>query len=180
MGRIKKGEKFPGEMRPCAFCKKMLYRSPSRLIQKKTYCREHKYADAFNFPCKICKTPIYTQPTQLKYRCRSTCSLTCRKTLARRRANKRRKSYTKHQIDRLIRYSPEIEVWRKLVFERDNWTCQECKVRGNYLEAHHIKPFAYFPDLRFELSNGMTLCRPCHDKTKKSAKELQQIYANKN
>ena len=49
---------------------------------------------------------------------------------------------------KLIRSRVEIKEWRKSVFERDNYTCQECGIRGTYLEADHIKPFAYFPELR--------------------------------
>jgi len=88
--------------------------------------------------------------------------------------------YTKHQLDRLARYSPEAERWRKAVFKRDDFTCQVCGLRGAYLEADHILPWAYFSDLRFELTNGRTLCRPCHDKTKISAKKMKEIYGNKN
>ena len=75
-------------------------------------------------------------------------------------------------VNALIRHSLKMKEWRKQVFRRDNYTCQSCGVRnGNgkrvYLEAHHINPFAKFPELRFELSNGLTLCRLCHDLTKK-------------
>src|ERR1035437_4960074 len=100
MARPKRGEKPPGDMRPCKVCGKMLYRPPSRLKQKKTYCKEHKYKDAFNFPCKVCSTPIYTQPTQLKLRARSTCSPKCRRQLRKNQAQERklRFGYTKHQI----------------------------------------------------------------------------------
>lgn len=52
--------------------------------------------------------------------------------------------------------------WRTAVFTRDNWTCQCCGVRGVYLEADHIKPWCAFPDLRYEIDNGRTVCRPCH------------------
>jgi 5-methylcytosine-specific restriction endonuclease McrA len=48
------------------------------------------------------------------------------------------------------------------------------------LEADHIKPWAYFPSLRFELSNGRTLCRPCHDKTKMDWKTMRTLYAQEN
>lgn len=54
--------------------------------------------------------------------------------------------------------------WRAAVFTRDNWTCQCCGVRGGYLEADHIKPWCAFPDLRYEIDNGRTVCRPCHMK----------------
>lgn len=68
-------------------------------------------------------------------------------------------------INKAIRSSSKYKNWRKSVFERDNYTCQECRTRGVYLEADHIKPFAYFPDLRFDLENGRTLCKPCHKLT---------------
>lgn len=60
-------------------------------------------------------------------------------------------------------YSMEYKAWRKAVFTRDNWTCQKCfSKEEKYVTAHHIKSFAKFPDLRFEVSNGLTLCELCH------------------
>jgi|SRR3990167_8147139 len=64
-----------------------------------------------------------------------------------------------------IRHSLAYKAWRTLVFERDSYTCQECKQYGGYLHADHIKPFAFYSELRFEVSNGRTLCVPCHKKT---------------
>lgn len=64
-----------------------------------------------------------------------------------------------------IRNSPEGVAWRKAVFARDNYTCVECGERGGRLNADHIKQFSQYPELRFELSNGRTLCVPCHEKT---------------
>lgn len=68
-------------------------------------------------------------------------------------------------IHEKVRKSLEYRLWREAVFKRDDWTCLWCKQRGGKLNADHIKQFAYHPELRFELSNGRTLCIPCHRKT---------------
>jgi len=72
--------------------------------------------------------------------------------------------------NQLIRTSFEYKLWRTAVFERDNYTCIWCDARsGNgkevVLNADHIKPFALFPELRFAIDNGRTLCVPCHKTT---------------
>jgi len=53
--------------------------------------------------------------------------------------------------------------WRNSIYKRDNYECQMCGKHG-YLEAHHIKPWKEYPDLRFDLDNGITLCLSCHYK----------------
>lgn len=58
--------------------------------------------------------------------------------------------------------SPEYKEWRNTVFDRDNYTCQNCLNMGGTLNAHHIKPFAQYESLRFVVSNGITLCENCH------------------
>ena len=57
----------------------------------------------------------------------------------------------------------EYRRWRKAVFKRDNYTCQKCGYhKGNIINAHHIKPVKDYPELIFDISNGITLCEKCH------------------
>jgi len=82
--------------------------------------------------------------------------------LANKRGVKPRTYHLRHRDKHGSAFDRE---WRIAVFERDNYTCQLCGVRGGRLQADHIKPFKAFPELRHDLSNGRTLCVPCHKTT---------------
>lgn len=90
-----------------------------------------------------------------------------------------------------IRNSNQYNEWRQEIFKSDFYTCQCCGVHGGDLNAHHLKDFANHPDLRFDISNGITLCANCHDSTVegsfhnlygthgKTESELQEYINNK-
>lgn len=61
-------------------------------------------------------------------------------------------------------------AWRETVVCRDGYQCTKCGSTDD-LHAHHIKPWATNPDLRFDSSNGVTLCGPCHYEAHKKADE---------
>ena len=82
--------------------------------------------------------------------------------------------------NKIIRSTYEYDHWRRLVFERDKYTCQKCNKSGVYLHAHHLKSFAEYPELRFDINNGETLCKDCHELTDnfkgRSKKMVEALY----
>ena len=48
------------------------------------------------------------------------------------------------------------------VLIRDNFTCKICGSRENFT-VHHIKSISRYPHLRCKVSNGITVCRDCHN-----------------
>ena len=67
-----------------------------------------------------------------------------------------------------VKIREDLKEWKKEVFKRDNYTCQDCGQKGGILNAHHIKSFADYPELRKIILNGITLCKNCHKKLHKS------------
>lgn len=66
----------------------------------------------------------------------------------------------------LARASQEYVDWRSAVFARDGMTCQCCKhigpASGAGMNAHHKYNFSKYKDLRYDINNGITLCRAYH------------------
>jgi len=63
----------------------------------------------------------------------------------------------------LVRNKEIYKTWREGVVQRDNHTCQCCNSKINIIETHHLYNFAEYPDLRFDVNNGTTLCNKCHN-----------------
>jgi 5-methylcytosine-specific restriction endonuclease McrA len=82
------------------------------------------------------------------------------------------------------RASGSVKSWRHWVKVRDDFICQLCGIDGKIpckccghkprLHADHIKPWSEYPHLRFEISNGRTLCEDCHIR-KKSSELLEHL-----
>ena len=143
--------------------------------------------------CQLCQKEIWIQPNVLKKGNGKYCSMSCRSKVNSPRIvhppltqeviekirqanlgikhpsntgplNKNWRGGVTSPEYRLRRY-PRYALWRTAVFERDNYTCQLCGVRGGTLNADHIYPFSLYEELRFEVSNGRTLCYDCHRRT---------------
>ncbi|MFA5617303.1 MAG: HNH endonuclease [Syntrophorhabdaceae bacterium] len=93
--------------------------------------------------------------------------------------DKKRGKFSWLKTPKAMRRSLKYIGWRNRVFERDNYTCQHCNQRGGELNAHHIEPYAKNKKLRFELSNGITLCETCHrtehKRLRAESKQLQEV-----
>lgn len=66
------------------------------------------------------------------------------------------------EVNKKERTTLDFINWRREVFSRDDWTCQVCNQKGGRLHAHHIRMFSKYPALRFDVSNGVTVCKKCH------------------
>ena len=58
---------------------------------------------------------------------------------------------------------PWVKQWRKAVYKRDGWNCQNCGKHGGNLRAHHLYSWAAYPEKRIFLENGTTMCPKCHE-----------------
>lgn len=86
---------------------------------------------------------------------------------------------------RLVRRGVKYRTWRTTVYQRDNYTCVECGEDKHYLNADHIIQFALLLRMNniktveqaeaceglWDITNGRTLCLPCH--------KLTDTYLNK-
>ena len=83
----------------------------------------------------------------------------------------------KYGDSNLDRRSSAYREWRKLVKNRDNWECrisnQDCFGK---LIVHHILGWTEFPELRYEVNNGITLCQFHHPRKRNDEKRLRPVF----
>jgi hypothetical protein len=63
-----------------------------------------------------------------------------------------------------IRTGKKAKQWMLSIFERDKYTCRQCGKKNCKLNAHHIQNWLDYPELRYNIYNGITLCLECHSK----------------
>lgn len=82
-----------------------------------------------------------------------------------RMTNAIRWEYGHDPQDQEIRNTVAYRQWRAAVLSRDGYSCRRCGATDVPLHAHHVKAFSQYPELRLVVSNGITLCVPCHGET---------------
>jgi len=130
-------------------------------------CRDKAHDTRIKLNCLVCGKPILKPPCKVKTGRGKYCSKEC-KGIAQREyqlgengPNWRGGIYPENQK---YRHRKEYTEWREAVYIRDDYTCQDCGIRGDELHAHHVFAFADFPEHRLEPWNGVTLCVKCHNK----------------
>lgn len=163
----------------CLFCKKQFTKKPNLGKTKwelKKYCSLKCSSNAQKGVLgKLKHTEEFKKLVSMRHKGK-TISLETRKKISTSKKGSKNHNW-KGGISteyRLQRASMENRLWRTAVFERDNYTCVWCFKKGGWskeekkqiiLNADHIKPFISYPELRFAIDNGRTLCVDCHRTT---------------
>jgi hypothetical protein len=123
-------------------------------IQKITNSR---IKNRITFNCHNCEEEIEKVVSSYNKSQKRFCSNACYKDYL-----KKNRVITKDITD-----SAEYKEWRKKVYIRDFYKCKMpgCSSNSKQIAAHHIYPKKLYPEKRFEVSNGITLCKKCHEKT---------------
>lgn len=153
---------YPEVKKICSFCGKE-YKGQAKSFCSYE-CKSKSQLKLKDLTCSICGKWTKIKRSRINA---TTCSLKCKYSERALELLGNKNHLWKGGITPInlkIRTSKEYKLWRKSVFERDNYTCVWCNKKGD-IEADHIKPFSLFPKLRFSLKNGRTLCVQCHKTT---------------
>lgn len=166
----KKGKKYPHTQRAriaiCKVCGKEFHAVKETKSRSAIYCSKECWSERAHktITCKYCgKIMEVGAKSQKVY-----CSKKCRDLDYRGKmtgANSHLWQGGKTKLSKIEKSSARYKEWRLAVFTRDNFTCQCCGKKTRTLEAHHIKEQSKYPELRFDLDNGLTLCHKCHKET---------------
>lgn len=167
-----------GKIINCETCGKEFYRHLC-FINKTNFCSRrchHKALDQnkrIELNCLECGRPFIEHECYVKLRGRKYCSTVCTRKARSKAQSGENSPWWKGGISyqkKRIRKGVEWKMWRTAIFQRDNYTCRECGARSGKgqaveLHPHHIRQYALYPELRFDVNNGITLCKECHKKT---------------
>ena len=171
----KKGKKYPHLQRAriavCKTCGRVFRAVKDCKDRIAVYCSKDCWEHRSPAPikkCAFCGTEFADSHRTSSF-CSKECYAAHLKTLTGEKSAKWEGGKTAEAKCRRTR--AEYKKWRQAVFERDDYTCQKCGKRGGFLEAHHVKEACNYPDLIYDVDNGICLCHECHKQT--------DNYANK-
>lgn len=116
--------------------------------------------------CFICDKEFWRAKSHLKRAKHNLCSRECKDKLAtQQNTGEENWNWKGGVTPENIAARARLGSWKKAVHQRDNYTCRICGDNGGgNLNAHHIRKFSEYPELRDNVSNGISLCEICHNK----------------
>lgn len=165
----------------CLFCGKEFFGRKSRKYCSRYCLAKNTIASYNNFGenhpnwtggkiktiCNFCKNEFKSYKSDKRKYCSKSCATNAMIGVTGERCNHWKGGTTKD------RQTLKYYLWRKSVWEKDNFTCQKTGIIGKKLHAHHIQNFAQYPELRFAIDNGITLSEKAH-------REFHKIYGRTN
>ena len=189
----------------CKTCNKLVY-FPEWRLKKSTgnsFCSHKCYSKTMiggsrrGVPskikqCEVCGKDMKIAQCYLNLGKGKTCSKDCAKVSTSRTIigtknpkmsefmKGRKHRYVKDRSKLTVRESRKSQTyndWRKSVLNRDKWKCQMHNENcGGILEVHHILNFKEYPELRYDINNGITLCHSHHPRGREKEKRLESFF----
>jgi len=126
--------------------------------------------------CKMCNIKFLSFPSQNRVYCSSKCA--GRGEMGINNYNWiEDRAQLKTYGDGEERRSPKYKDWSKRVKDRDIWKCRiNNKDCSGKVIAHHILSWSEFPELRYNINNGITLCLAHHPRKRAEEKRLIPFF----
>lgn len=126
---------------------------------------------------------IHMKTTQKTSQSKSQVKRPTKRQNSRPKARSQARSQVRSTIRKNVR--KQLAEWSLAIRTRDSHTCALCgrstqsdsSLRPLRLNAHHILPKKFFPDVQFEMWNGVSLCPKCHTFGKFSAHKNGVFFA---
>ena len=146
---------YQGAGRICAKCSRSI-RYEYDYVRE---CFEQEDCELLESEYLNCKTPM-----RYLAQCGHESTITFDTFLNAPAASKRCRACHKHTYHEVPsdRNRTKSKIWRKAVYEKDNYTCIACGHHGGNLNAHHLDAYDLNEEKRFDVENGVTLCPACH------------------
>ena len=129
--------------------------------------------------CEVCESKFSVKIYNNRVK---TCSVRCGQVLRFRNTKHPRWIQDRSKLKRSgdaekDRRSSAYFSWRKEVWLRDSFACKianpDCAGR---IEAHHILGWKDYPELRYNINNGITLCHAHHPRKRAEEKRLSPYF----
>lgn len=148
---------FRDVKRACLCCGKRLKLNNTRDINRKKFCSA-KCSGLYAAKNRMIQDPDFIKRFSL-----SGCTPEASKKKGHKGSNNPRYMPDRTALkDKRMSTSPEVKEWRLAIFTRDEFKCVSCGQIGGKLNARHILSWKKYPDKRFDVNNGITLCYDCH------------------